>query len=595
MKIKLGISALAVAVTLTGCNVLTPDFERPSVTNATTFKETAVEAKTFEPVKEGTITLSVLTYTDATHWTLILNGKEVTPVVPPQIEGIQEFAVDSDAVHVKLVRKDINTVFKFDMKPGMTCDLTKADFKKLCKTVKIAKGAKPKENNEAGVWKVAEPSADLPRGEWWQVFRDEKLNALVEQAVKGNEDVKAMAARVKQARAGAKVARSYMVPGADNASSFTRRQPNAVGRGLAPGGVLALENDLKTEIGLDYEVDVIGRVYGGWLAARLDAKSASASLQSTKLALQADVADLYFSIRATDRDIDILSRGIGLRQENAGILKKKMLAGDITELDVAASVVDLENTRQQLHVAELRRAQLEHALAVAVGKAPADFALEKDKFAALIPVIPAGLPSTLLERRPDVVAAQKALEASNERIGLARAAFFPSLFLTGTGGVESNVLSSLFEWSSRSWSIGPMLTIPIFGGGRAIANLDRSKAQYEEAVAVYRGQVLESFRDVEDSLSSLKSLQRQAQAQSAAENASRRAAQIAKLRYDEGDLGYLESITARREALESERAGVEIKRARLSATIRFIRALGGGWGEARVKPAAAEETGKKNG
>lgn len=451
---------------------------------------------------------------------------------------------------------------------------------------------------DAGTWKVAEPSAALPRGEWWRVFGDDKLNALVEQAVAGNENVKIYAARVKQARATAKVSRSFLFPTIDNTTGFTRRQPNAVGRGLAPGAPLAIENDVSTSFGLNYELDVFGSVRGGWLASRLDAKGAAATYQSVKLALQADVADLYFALRATDRDIDILNRGVNLRQQNARILEQKSDAGDITELDVASSVVDLENTRSALHAASQRRAELEHALAFALGKAPADFSFEKENIVTKIPVIPAGLPSSLLERRPDVTAAQKALEASNERIGVARAAFFPSLFLTGSGGFQSDVLGSLFEWSSRSWAIGPLMTVPIFGGGREIANLDRSKAQYEEAVHVYRNQVLQSFRDVEDTLSRLRMLSRQANAQYRAEHASKRAAQIAKLRYDEGDLGYLESITARREALEAERAGVEIKRARLSATVQLIRALGGGWGDPAAKPVsmpAPATTEKKNG
>ncbi|HYD19809.1 MAG TPA: efflux transporter outer membrane subunit [Patescibacteria group bacterium] len=431
--------------------------------------------------------------------------------------------------------------------------------------------------DEAGTWKVAQPSAELPRGEWWRVFGDERLNALVEEAVANNDEVKVYAARVKQARASAKVARSYLFPTIDNTSGFTRRQPNAVGRGLAPGTALGIENDYSTSFGLTYELDVLGRVRGSWLASRLDAKAAAAQYQSVKLALQADVAELYFSLRAADRDIDILERGIGLRSRNARILEQKSEAGDITALDVSSSVVDLENTRNALHDAEFRRAQLEHALAVALGRVPADFSFDKVSIVTKIPVVPAGLPSSLLERRPDVTAAQKALEASNERIGLARAAFFPTLLLTGSGGFQSDVLGQLFQWSSRSWAFGPLLTIPIFGGGRAVANLDRSKAQYEEAVHIYRGQVLEAFRDVEDALSRLRALSKQAASQYRAEHAAKQAARIATLRYEEGDIGYLESITARREALETERLGVELKRARLSATVQLIRALGGSW------------------
>lgn len=585
MKIKFAVSALALLVTLSACN-LAPDFKRPVVTETDHYSEdNFFEAKTVEVLKSGTLSLHSLSYADPEHWVIVLNGAEMTPANMPAIEGLKEFQIDASSVRMKIENKK-KKIVELIIRPGETCTIAKA---------RCAPDKKLKSQEEAGTWKVAMPSSGLPRGEWWRVFKDDRLNQLVEAAVAGNEDVKAMIARVKQSRAAAKVARSFLVPDGEIQSSFTRRKPTAAGRGMAPGTSLAIENNAKADVVIGYELDLFGRVRGNWLASRLDAKAAAASLHDVKLALQADVADLYFAIRATDRDIDILKRGVGLRQENVGILKQKRDAGDITELDVASSVVDLENTRQQLQAAELRRNELDHALAVALGKAPADFTLEKAKTVTALPIIPAGLPSSLLERRPDVVAAERALEASNERIGLARAAFFPSLLLTGAGGFESGVLGKLFEWSSRSWSIGPMLTIPLFGGGRAIANLDRSKAVYEESVAVYRGQVLAAFRDVEDSLSSLKSLQRQSAAQSAAENAARRAASIAKLRYEEGDLGYLESITARREALEAERAGVEIKRARLSATVRLIRALGGGWDAPSYGLPAASAEVKKNG
>lgn len=586
MKIKLAVSALALTAVLSACG-LAPDYHRPQVSQILKFKEDPMrnyEAKSVEVVKEGKLNLSSISYTDPAHWAIILNGHQITPENPPQLENLREFSVDANAVHLAFFRPKLKKTVTIDLRPGQICDTA---------TGKCVKDKnKPKE--EIGTWKVAEPSNSLPRGEWWRVFRDERLNELVEAAVQGNDNLKAMTARVRQARAAAKVARSYLFPDADNASSFTRRKPTAIGRGLAPGTSLAIENDYKTDFGLTYELDVIGRVRGGWLASRLDAKAAAASLHDVKLALQADVADIYFALRATDRDIDILNRGIGLRQENVGILKQKRDAGDITELDVASSVVDLENTRRQLHVARERREQLEHALAVAIGKAPMDFSFAKESVHTVIPVIPAGLPSALLERRPDVVAAEKVLEASNERIGLARAGFFPSIVLTGTGGFESGVLGNLFEWGSRSWSIGPLITIPLFGGGRAIANLDRAKGAHEEAVYNYRSSVLVAFRDVEDSLSTLKSLKLQANALSLAESASRRAAEIAKLRYEEGDLGYLESITARREALEAERASVEVRRARLSATVRFIRALGGGW-DAPIIPSVSAVTEKKNG
>jgi multidrug efflux system outer membrane protein len=289
------------------------------------------------------------------------------------------------------------------------------------------------------------------------------------------------------------------------------------------------------------------------------------------------VADFYFTLCAQDADIALLRQTLQIREESLNILRKRMEIGVITELDIAESVVDLENTRGQMQAVLQQRKENEHALAILLGAPPAHFALPEKPLASEPPLIPPGLPSSLLERRPDVVAAQKTLAAANARIGIARAAFFPVLSLTANGGLESATLADLFQWSSRSWAIGPLLTIPIFSGGAATANYKRSQAIYDEAVAEYRQQVLVAFRDVEDSLSRLKSLSDRSASQATAEAAARRAAEIAGKRYDIGASGYLEFITARRNALEAERLGISIRRDRLVNTVRLIRALGGGW------------------
>lgn len=447
--------------------------------------------------------------------------------------------------------------------------------------LRLAPGEKP------GAWKLGRPAAAQPRGQWWQAFGDKTLDALEEEAASGNQNVKAVAARVEQARQTADVARAGFFPTLDNTSTYTRRQPNAVGRGMTAGTPLSIENDYNTSFGLSYELDLFGRVRNTHRAARQDAIAAAENLQSVKLAMQADVADMYFTLRSLDEETALLKEAVKLRQDSLKIYKGREKLGDVTELDVSGYIVDLENTRNQLQTVMQQRREMEHALAVLLGKPPAVFSLPASKADAKLPVIPAGLPSGLMERRPDIAAAQHELAAANARIGIARASFFPSLSLTGSGGYESDVLGHLFRWSSRSWALGPLISVPIFSGGEALANVRRSHAAYDEAVATYRETVLEAFRDVEDSLSRLKTLAHQRASQRIAANAAWRAEKIAKLRYKDGDSSYLEAITAQQNALAAARSGIQIDRARMTGTVQLIRALGGGWDAQAVHEAVS--------
>lgn len=452
------------------------------------------------------------------------------------------------------------------------------------------------EGAEAGRWKVGEPSAHLERGEWWRVFKDPALNALEAEAADANLGVQAMEARVRQSRAAAGQARAAFFPSVDANASATRQKPGAISRGAAPGTNMAIEDSLSAGLTLGYELDLFGRVRNQHKAAKAEAMNAEATLQSMRLALQADVADLYFLLRALDRERGVLSVSVSLREDSLKILKKRLEIGTITELDIAEATVDLENTRIQYQDVIQQRTEAEHALALLLGKAPSEFSLKAASLPDRVPVIPAGVPSSLLERRPDITAAQYTLAAENARIGVAKAAFFPSLSLTGNGGVESDVMSNLFQWSSRTWAIGPVMSLPIFSGGANVQALERQKAVYEEAVANYRQTVLGSFRDVENSLSRLRTLQRQASAQAVAETAAKRASVLAEARYENGDVGYLEAITARRNALEAQRGSVQFQGERLRETVRLIRAIGGAWDAPAAKPAAQDKpaAGKKD-
>jgi multidrug efflux system outer membrane protein len=424
----------------------------------------------------------------------------------------------------------------------------------------------------AGTWKEGEPQAHVPRGKWWAIYNDATLDRLQAQAAEANQTVAAMAARVEQARETANVATREFWPSASGDVSATRR---LMGQGTMPGA--KAESVYGIGLGIGYELDLFGRVRNTVAAARSDADASASTLESMRLAMQADVAETYFLLRALDKEVDLLEQTLTIREDSLKILQKRLDIGAITELDTSETTVNLEITRSQLHAVRQQRKEAEHALAVLLGQAPSSFALEKAPLADSVPVVPAGLPSALLERRPDISAAQHGLMAANARIGIARAAFFPSISLTGSGGLESTDLSDLFQWSARHWAFGPLASIPVFSGGASVANSRRAGAAYDEAVANYRQQVLVAFRDVEDSLSRIKTFGDQTTAQQIAQKAALRAAELAEKRYDNGDVGYLESITAKQNALDVQRSGIQLQGARLRETVRLIRALGGGW------------------
>lgn len=450
--------------------------------------------------------------------------------------------------------------------------------------------------DQRGNWKEAQPAEDVARGQWWRVFQSEPLDALELQAQAANAQLQAAAARVRQARAIVGITNADRLPRVGAGFGPTRQKPNATTLGLPPGTEVQPFTVWQADLSASWEVDLFNRIGDSVRAASGDAQSAQATYQSLLLALQADVATLYFQVRATDSELAVLRGTVDLREQDVELTQKRYDAGAISELDLVRAKTELANTRSDLHALERQRAQLEHALAVLLGKAPADFTFGSQPFEAAaapdfvssVPSIPAGLPSALLERRPDVAAAQQALIAANARIGVARAAFFPVLNLTASGGFASDELSNLFQWSSRTWALGPLagtiLSVPLFSGGRNTSNLDRSWAAYDEAVANYRDRVLNAFADVENSLSDLRTLDAQAHANAEALVSARRATAISDTRYRAGAVAYFEVIDAQRSQLAVERLTVQIEGARRAATVALIRALGGGWDTPEAAP-----------
>lgn len=449
-----------------------------------------------------------------------------------------------------------------------------AQFKEAAETAGPAGDIK-----EASRWKPAQPAEAQPRGEWWKAFKDDTLNRLIDDATAANASLAIAAARVKQARAIAGIAESERIPSIDARFGGQRAKASAVSLGLPAGTQVAPGNAWQGQLTASYEVDLFGRVASNVSAARADASASDAVYRSVLLALQADVAQTYFRLRATDAELALLNRTVGLREENLRINQRRQELGDLGDLDVSRAKTELATTRAEAIALQRQRAQLEHALAVLLGKPAASFAAQADPLpeAAALPAVPAGLPSTLLERRPDIAAAQYAMMAANARIGVAKSAVFPALRLTAAGGGESAELSDLFQWSSRTWIIGALLNLPIIDGGRNRANITRSEAALEEAVASYRQNVLTAFAEVEDNLVGLRTLASQAGELDDAVASARRSVDLAGKLYQAGRSGYLELLDAQRNLVAVERSAVQLRGLRAATTVALIRSLGGGW------------------
>ncbi len=440
-----------------------------------------------------------------------------------------------------------------------------------------------KTTHDLGAWKEAKPLDSVPKGNWWEAFGDTALNDLEQQAALANQDLKAAFARVTQARATARVARSELLPALNFDPSFRRERfsPNQ-----EPGFGDITASAFRAPLDLSYEIDLWGRVRRSFESARADASASAAALHHILLTLQADVAQNYFALRARDAELVTVTSTVALRREQLQLVRSRFEGGIGNDLDVARAETELAATEAEAAALAQQRAELENALAILVGANPASFRLAPLAGEAAWnpgpPTIPSGLPSDLLERRPDVAEAERQLAAANARIGVAKAAFFPVLRLTGSGGFVSADVESLFNWESRAWSIGPSLSLPIFAGGRNRANLNRSKAAYEEGVARYRQRILVAFGEVENSLAGIRYLSDQAAAQDRAVASARRSAQLASERYTAGIVSYLEVVDANRAALQTERARAQLTGQRLIASAQLIKALGGGWTEQQL-------------
>ncbi|MFI5118881.1 MAG: efflux transporter outer membrane subunit [Thermoanaerobaculia bacterium] len=443
--------------------------------------------------------------------------------------------------------------------------------------------AEPAAFKEASVepseWKVAQPGDALPRGAWWNVFGDPGLDALEEQVSPANQNVAQAEARYRAARAAVKQTRADFYPTVNGGASVTRTRASATR--TAPDGTTASVPVTTTFYGASadasWELDVWGRVRRSVESSVAGAEAAAADLENVRLSMQAELAVDWFQLHGFDAQIELLQTNVTAQERALRLTQNRHDQGVVSGVDVAQAQTLLETTRAQAIDIGIARAQTEHAIAVLVGKAPADLTIPPAKIGVAPPAIPGLLPSDLLERRPDVAAAERRAASASALIGVAVAAYFPKLSLDASAGFLSSALSKLFSAPAFVWSVGPSALATLFDAGRRRAVTEQRRAEYDEAVGAYRETALTAFQEVEDQLVALRLLAREETQQAAAVAAAERSLQLAESRYVGGITTYLEVVTAMGVALSNERTAVDLLTRRMTASVNLVKALGGGF------------------
>lgn len=434
----------------------------------------------------------------------------------------------------------------------------------------------PTAYKELGNWKEARPNDQHLGGNWWEMFQDPQLNALERQVNISNQNLKAAEAQYTQARAALRYNRAAYFPTIDGGVNASRnRISNNRPPVLATNGVTY--NDFQVPFELSYEVDVWGRIRRTVESYRDQAQASAADLATVNLSMHAQVALFYFQARVLDAQEQLLNSTVTQYEQALELIQNRYAGGIASDLEVQQAKTQLETTRAQAIDVGVARAQYEHAVAILIGKPPADFSLAALPLTTPPPPIPAGLPSELLERRPDIAAAERRMASANAQIGVAKAAYYPTISLGATGGFESGVITTLISGPSALWSVGGSAIAPIFDAGRRKANVDQAIAAYDQNVANYRETVLTGFQQVEDNLAALRILQHEAQVQENAVVAAQKYLELANSRYTGGVTSYLEVTTAQSAALSDELTAVNILGRRMVDAVTLVQALGGGW------------------
>jgi multidrug efflux system outer membrane protein len=428
-------------------------------------------------------------------------------------------------------------------------------------------------------WRAAAPDDATPKGAWWERFGDARLDALQRQALAQSPSLAVAAARLEQARAVVRATSSGLWPSASLGARAARQRisPNRPLSAYASPNFETVQDDFVPALSVGYEIDLAGRIRRGVEGAQASAEQTAADLENVRLLLGTDLATAYFNLRATDIELDAVVRSIVLQRRSLDFVSTRHDLGAASGLDVAQQQALLDTTLTQVDVLHRQRDAFEHAIAALVGTPAPSFALAPDISELEPPAVPLGVPSDVLQRRPDVASAERAMAAANAQIGVARAAYYPSIVLGSSIGFESRDLATLFEAPSLLWSIGAQLTQPLFSAGRLGANVDFARAGYDATVGNYRRVVLTAMQEVEDGITGLAALERaNAQARTAVETA-RRVLDLANARYEGGATTYLDVITAQQSLLAAERLSAQLGGQRLLTAVFLIKALGGGW------------------
>lgn len=428
-------------------------------------------------------------------------------------------------------------------------------------------------------WQPAAPRDDTPRGEWWKVFRDSELNRLETLALNASPSLRAAIARVDQARAAARMSAAEWAPDIRLKGDAEREQTSGNLPSPVPVNIPAARiNSFSTLLDLSYELDVWGKIRREVESARAAADAASASYHTVILTLSGDVAAQYFLLRSYDAEVSALRRTIELREKWRDLLEEKLKAGTIPETDFARAQTEVATARAELADVTRLRQETSDLLAFLCGQPASRFAVSERPIGARAPpTIPAGIPGSVLERRPDIAEAERLVAARNADIGVAKAAYFPAVRLTGTGGYLSNDVDALLSADSKVWSIGPSVSVPVTGWALIHFNVKRQTAAREEAIANYRQAVLDAIREVETSLAQTRYRAEQAAAVGDALSAATKATDLIRAAYERGTLSYIELLDAERTRLQAELQTARIAAQRHLATVRLVKALGGAW------------------
>jgi NodT family efflux transporter outer membrane factor (OMF) lipoprotein len=424
-------------------------------------------------------------------------------------------------------------------------------------------------------WRAAQPADAAPKGAWWTMFGDAELDSLLARVAVSNQSLHVAEARLRQARALADQARAGLFPTLGASAVATRSKSPSLPN--SPSFATGAVNNFNASLNASWELDLWGSVRRSLEAGEAEAQASAADLEAARLSAQATLAQSYLALRVADTTRRTLDDTVAAYQRTLQLTRNRYAAGVVARVDVVQAEVQLKSTQAQLIDVGVERAQLEHAIAVQLGVAPAQFSLEPAPLTARMPGIPAGLPSALLERRPDIAAAERRAAAANARIGVAQAAFFPTLTLSGAAGSRSTTLGDLLTAPTRFWSLGAALAQPLFDAGLRNAQKAEALAAYDADVAAYRQTVLAGFQEVEDNLAALRILEEEAALQDEVVQAARQAVALTTNQYEAGVVSYLNVISAQATLLANERTAANILGRRLSASVALIKALGGGW------------------